>query len=140
VRFTALVELTRNYPIVFVSDAYEGAISDKEIFIQSKLVELLQPGDMIMADRGFLIKDYLMDYNVSLNMPPFLHGRTRLTPQEEKAAKRTARVRIHVERAIERVRKFKILQHVFPLSQRRLVSQITFVVSCLVNYQEPLVH
>ena len=138
--FKVLIGIALNGAIIFVSDAYEGAISDKQIFVQSKLAELLQPGDMVMADRGFIIRDHLFDHGVTLNMPPFLKGRKCLTPQEERSAKHIARIRIHVERAIERVRKFKILQHILPLSQKRLVSQIVFVVSCLVNYQEPLVH
>jgi hypothetical protein len=137
--FKVLIGIAPNGTIIFVSDAYEGAISDKEIFVQSQLAQLLVPGDMVMADRGFIIKDHLFDHGISLNIPPFLMGRDRLTPQEEVQAKRTARVRIHVERAIERVRKYKILQHLLPLSLKRLVSQIVFVVGCLVNYQDPLV-
>jgi hypothetical protein len=137
--FKVLIGIAPNGTIIFVSDAYEGAISDKEIFVQSQLAQRLIPGDMVMADRGFVIKDHLFDHGLSLNIPPFLMGRERLTPQEEMQAKRIARVRIHVERAIERVRKFKILSHLLPLSLKRLVSQIVFVVGCLVNYQEPLV-
>ena len=65
-------------------------------------------------------------------------GRDRLTPQEEVQAKCTARVRIHLERAIERVRKYKILQHIVPLSYKRILSQIVFVIGCLVNYQRSI--
>ena len=60
-----------------------------------------------MADRGFVIKDHLFDHGVNVNIPPFLMGRDRLTPQEEVQAKRTARVRIHEGRAMERVRSTK---------------------------------
>ena len=109
-----------------------------EIFVRSQLAALLLPGDIVMADRGFIIKDHLLDHGVSLNIPPFLMGRDRLTSQEVQA-KHTARVRIHVERAIERVRKYIILQHIRPLSYKRLLSQIVFVIGCLVNYQDPLV-
>ena len=50
-----------------------------------------------MADRGFTIKDHLLDHGVSLNIPHILMGRDRLTPRKEVQAKRTARVRIRVE-------------------------------------------
>ena len=121
-----------------MSDAYEGAISDKKNCVRSQLAISLLTGDMIMANRGFIIKDHLLDHGVSLNIIPFLMGRDRLTHQEEVQAKRTTRVRIHVERAIERVQNYKILQHILPLFYNRLLSQIVFVVFCLVNYQKSI--
>ena len=54
-----------------MSDAYEGALSDKEIVVRSQLATLLLPGDMVMADRGFIMKDHLLDHGVSLNNPLF---------------------------------------------------------------------
>ena len=52
-----------------------------------------------MADRGFLIEDDLKQFNVQLNIPAFLEGQT------------IASVRIHVERAIQGIKKFKILRN-----------------------------
>ena len=40
---------------------------------QSGLLNHFVPGDMIMADRGFLIHDILPN-GVSLNIPPFLNN------------------------------------------------------------------
>ena len=45
--------------IVDLSDAFQGSISDKEIIRQSGFLDYLDPGDEIMADRVFFIKDML---------------------------------------------------------------------------------
>ena len=49
-----LVAVAPNGAVVYVSDAFEGSITDKEIVRQSGFLDFLEPGDVIMADRGFL--------------------------------------------------------------------------------------
>ncbi len=137
--FKVLVGISPNGAITYVSDAYEGSISDKDIVVQSGFLDRLHPGDMVMADRGFLIREVLNERKVDLNIPPFLNGRKKFTPQEEAQTKQIAKVRIHVERAIERLKKFRLLQKVIPLSLVPVFSQIVFVCACLVNFQEPIV-
>ena len=64
-----MVAIAPNGAILFVSDAYEGSISDKEIVRVSGFLDFLNPGDVVMADRGFLIKELLK--HVKLIIPPF---------------------------------------------------------------------
>ena len=66
-----LVAIAPNGAILFVSDAYEGSISDKEIVCVSDFLDFLNPGDVVMADRGFLIKELLNERHVKLIIPPF---------------------------------------------------------------------
>jgi hypothetical protein len=134
-----LIAVAPNGAIVYVSDAFEGSISDKEIVKQSGFLNYLEPGDVIMADRGFLIDDMLNERQVRLIRPPFLGTRHRFTPQEEALTKDIAKHRIHVERSIERLKKFKILQRVIPSQLQPVFSQIVFIIACLVNFQDPLV-
>ncbi|XP_033739285.1 THAP domain-containing protein 3-like [Pecten maximus] len=54
----------------FTSD--ESSISDKEITRVSGLLDLLDVGDEVMADKGFLIQDLLQKVGVKLVIPPFL--------------------------------------------------------------------
>ena len=74
-----------------------------------------------------------------LNIPPFLGKRNKFTPGEELKTRRIAKTRIHVERVIERVKKYKLLNGNIPLSLSAISDQIVFVSACLVNLQEPLV-
>ena len=94
---------------------------------------------MVLADRGFLIKDLLMKKKAYLNIPPFLGNRSQFTAAEEAKTKAIAKCRINVERAIERMKKYRIIQHTVPSSLGPMVSQIVFVIGMLVNHQQPLV-
>ena len=100
-----LVAIAPNGAILFVSDAYEGSISDKEKVRVSGFLDFLNPGDVVMADRGFLIKELLNERHVKLIIPPFWRSRHRFTPQEEALTKDIAKHRIHVERSMERMKK-----------------------------------
>lgn len=135
----ALVGIAPTGAITFSSDVYEGSISDKEITTQCGFLEVLDPVDLVIADRGFDIQDFLQERRLHLNIPPFLCGRDRLTPQEEILTKRIARVRIHVERDIERMMEFNIIGRTLPLLLKPVITQIDHIVGFLVNYQEPLV-
>ncbi|KAK3877366.1 hypothetical protein Pcinc_017921 [Petrolisthes cinctipes] len=73
------------------------------------LLDLLDPGDLVLADRGFDIQDILQARSVQLNIPPFLNKREKFTPEEQMLTKRVSRARIHVERAIERMKNINIL-------------------------------
>ena len=64
---------------MFVSQLYEGSISDKQIFARSGFLEVLKhkiavgeikEGDAVMADKGFDIDDKLKEFKLELNIPP----------------------------------------------------------------------
>ena len=72
----------------------------------SGIVQLLEEGDSVMADRGFEIQDLLAKKKVYLNFPPFMRCKDQLRPEGEDETREVASVRIHVERAIERVKNY----------------------------------
>ena len=57
-----------------------------------------------MADRGFTIKDMLQEVGAELNIPPFMEGRKQLPAKEVQQGRHITSVRIHVERAIGRIK------------------------------------
>ena len=137
--YKCLIGVAPNGAITYISQCFEGSISDNEIVKQSGFLDKLAPGDLIMADRGFTIRDILMNKKVDLNIPPFLNGRAHFTATEEINTRRIARVRIHVERAIGRLKNYRMLRNIIPLSLQPVFSQMVFVAGCLVNFQEPIV-
>ena len=97
--------VTPSGAISFVSKLYGGNISDRELTQRSGLLDLLEPGDSVMADRGFTITDMLNLRGVTLNIPP-TKVNDQLTPSELTTTRRIANLRIHVERAIGRIKNF----------------------------------
>lgn len=123
-----LIGITPSGAISFVSKLYGGSTSDRELTIQSGILELLEPGDSVMADKGFTIADLLSARGVSLNMPPIKTDNYL----------RIASVRIHLERAIRRIKAFRILETI-PNCMAGIADQLFFVCSFLTNFQKPLV-
>ena len=101
-----LVGISPRGDIVFVSELYAGNTSDQQMTRDCGVLNLLEPGDEIMADRGFAIEGDLPS-GVSLNIPPFLRNDQPQLSQQEVATRRIAKHRIHVERAIQRIKSFR---------------------------------
>ena len=135
-----LVACTPNGAICFISPVYVGSISDVELTKLSGLLEKLEdkPGISIMADRGFTIKDLLAKLNIELNIPPFLNEQKQLTASDVQAGRKIASLRIHVERAISRIKTYTILKGTIPISLARLTNQIIYVCAFLTNFHPVL--
>ena len=124
---------------MYMSEVFEGSISDRDIVQKSDFISRLDPGDVVLADRGFTIHDLCAKKQALLVIPPFKDGRDHLTKEETLSTKMISRARIHVERFNERLKKYRILQGIIPLSLTPLLSQIVYITCCLVNFQSPLV-
>ena len=135
-----LVACTPNGAISYISPLYVGSISDVELTRVSGFLQTLEgkEGISIMVDRGFTVKDQLSEMGVQLNIPPFLAGRMQLPPEEVKKGRGIASLRIHVERAIGRIKQFRILKGTFPLSMVRLLNQVVCVCAWLTNFHPAL--
>jgi len=57
---------------------------------------------LVIADKGFLIRDILPN-NVQLNVPLFLYT-AQFRPEQVMLIETIAKARIHVERAIQRIK------------------------------------
>ena len=92
-----LIGITPSGVISFVSDCYEGSISDKKLVEVSGLLQKVEPGDEIMEDKGFLIQDMLAPLGVRLNVPPVLKSDSQMSAEGVILTKKIAQSRIHVE-------------------------------------------
>ncbi|KAL4009131.1 hypothetical protein ACER0C_002983 [Sarotherodon galilaeus] len=106
----ALIGVAPNGVITFVSNLYGGSASDKAITADCGVLQHLQPGDMVIADKGFTIRDILPE-GVSLNILSFLTN-GQFTQEEVNNNRKTSCARIHVERSIQRLKLFSILHHI----------------------------
>ena len=55
-----LIGVTPSGAISFVSEAYEGSISNQKLVEVSGLLDKLEPGVEVMADKGFTIHDLVV--------------------------------------------------------------------------------
>ena len=69
-----------------------------------------------MADRGFQIEEELLFHFCSLDVASGGRMKSQMTSAEIKKTKDVANLRIHDERAINRIKSFKILQNTLPVS------------------------
>lgn len=92
-----------------------------------------------MADRGFTIKDVLKELNVELNLPPFMEGKQQLQAQQIQEGWKIVSLHIHVERAIGRIKTFKILQEKISITLALLINQNVHVCAYLSNFHPSLV-
>ena len=108
--------------ITFISELYAGSISDREIVERSGILDLpFNEADDVMADKGFTIEDLL-----PLGVKDV--GKTQVI----------ASLRIHGERAINKIKNFHIWDRITQLTSIPLVNQIWTVCSFLCNVQDPI--
>ena len=69
-----LLGITPTGVVSFIPQLWTGSINDKEIVKQSGLLNLLEAGDAVMADKGFLIRDLLALKKVHLVSPAYCRG------------------------------------------------------------------
>ena len=98
----------------------------KEIVRRSGLLNknLWEDNDSIMTNRGFTNEKELEPLNVTLNIPLFLDGRDQFATDEVKNSQTIASVRIHVDRAITRIKKFRQLSNIIPLALSRSLESL----------------
>lgn len=138
-----LLGIAPNGCITFVSELFTGSISDRNITIQSGILDLLKsvpPGKSVMADRGFEIQDLLLQAGLILNIPPFKGASGVLSTGDVIRTQQIARVRIHVERVIGQVKKtFRIFRGAIPMSLEGSINQMWTVCCLLTNFKGPIV-
>ena len=139
VTLKGLVGIAPSGAITFTSQLYSGSISDCEIVEQSGFLKLeFDNGDTVMADKGFTIED-LLSLGVTLNIPPLLGSNSQMTAEDVIKTQEIASIRVHVERAINKIKNFHLWDSVVPLSLFGVVNQMWSVCAFLCNIQDPLI-
>ena len=100
-----LIGITPQGTISFISEGWGGRTSDKYLTEHSMLLNNLIPGDTVLADWGFDIKDSVGLMCSRLEIPTFTKNQKQLDPISIEQIRNIANVRIHVEWVIGNVRK-----------------------------------
>ncbi|CAH3164090.1 unnamed protein product [Porites lobata] len=123
----ALVGITPTGYFSFVSKLWTGNVSERYITERSGLLDKLEEGDSVMADKGF-------------NIRALLTRKKKLSKKAVKSTRTIASVRIHIERAIGHLHleDFRILQGNFLLQMLPIADNILSVCAALCNLLPPL--
>lgn len=133
-----LIGVTPAGLISYVSEAYSGKASDKQIFNEQNFLELLDPfTDELMVDKGFSIQQECLNKGIRLHIPPFLRT-NRHTEKDALLNESIAKSRIHVERTIQRIKLFSIMQSTVEVSVLGAINSVMMVICALVNLSAPI--
>ncbi|KAK7939005.1 hypothetical protein WMY93_002331 [Mugilogobius chulae] len=133
----AMIGIAPHGAITFISSLYAGSTSDREIFKQSGIANLLKPDMAIMVDKGFLVDNVAP---CKVYRPAFLSKKSQMSATDVLQTQSIARLRIHVERCIRRVKENKLFDRVIPVSVCGNIDSLFSLACMLVNYQHgPLV-
>ena len=113
----------------FVSTGFSGNSSDRFVVENSGFLEVLRPGQRILADRGFTARDLIARKSAFLTIPSFLRGASKLTGQQAMEMCAVASVRIHVENAIKQLKEFRLLSAILPNHMNKRILDNIFVIA-----------
>lgn len=137
-----MVSATPRGMVNFVSEAFGGRTSDRDIFEKSKFLDSLPENAKVMADRGFKhVAALLTNRGSELIRPPSVHEGEKLSKEQVKENKRIASLRVHIERVIRRLREFTMLNphSCIHHSLWYLMNHIVIIACGLVNIQGTLI-
>lgn len=140
----------------FISSCYGGRASDVQIVRESDFTttKYHHPGDQILADRGFTLKeDFALNSASELLIPAFTKGKKQLSAEEIESTRKIASVRIHIERVIGLIKnRYIILKGIMPIRCVKSMKdekldetlancdKIVMVCAALCNLSDSIVH
>lgn len=133
----ALIGVAPHGFVSFFSKLYTEFISDKEMTRTSGILQLLEQGDEVIADKDFGIDDHLSDVGAKLVIPPFKRS-PQFSKEDAEKTQDIASLRIVVERVIGRIKSNHIWDSPIPLTLIGTVSQIWYNCCVMVNFQGPV--
>lgn len=133
----ALIGMSPACVITFASSFFPGHTSDKAIVEESGFLNILHPGDTILADKGFKMFELLQKLpGVSLALPAFKTD-DHLAPHQIIRSKELSSGRSNIERLNERIKNFLIMGHLHH-HYHDIASDALIVICALVNLQNPI--
>ncbi|XP_062574699.1 uncharacterized protein LOC134236544 [Saccostrea cucullata] len=135
----ALIGCTPGGLISFISPAYSGSTSDRQIVERSSLKNLCDQGDSLMADKGFNVQDIFATKDITINIPTFFKNRNRMSGTTVLRDRKVSSKRVHIERIIGLGKTYQILTHPLKSTEACLSSDIVFVCYMLCNFRTGII-
>lgn len=104
--------------------------------MQSGFLDLIGPGDIILADRGFILEAYFSNRVAKLIVPSFTKGKQ--LSKEVFYSKSVSNIRIHVERVIKQIKRYRILQTTLPIKFLKYVDSVIIICAALSNLTQTI--
>ncbi|XP_029708092.2 uncharacterized protein LOC115254615 [Aedes albopictus] len=142
-----LISICPDGNIAFISPGYGGRCSDKKIVQDSGILNYIEAGDVIIADKGFDIADLVESKGAILNIPLFLINKRQFRPAEIEKNRQVTKLRIHVERCIAGLKnKFLIISQIIPVgllvrfeNDKNIVDLVARVCCILYNFNPSII-
>ncbi|XP_047442323.1 uncharacterized protein LOC125008950 [Mugil cephalus] len=133
-----LIGVAPHGAVTFISPLCAGSMDDKQIVRESGILSLLTPGMAIMVNRGFVVDDLVP---CKVYRRPLLSDRSQVPGAcEVRETETIARLRVHVEHLLGKVKGHKFFDTEIPLQLFGNVNQLYAVACLLTNYENgPLV-
>lgn len=89
-----LISITPQGFIEFLSALYGGRASDLFITTNCGFLDILEPTDYVLADKGFKMTDEFKMRQAHLELPAFVYKQQQLHPIEIERTRKIANVRV----------------------------------------------
>lgn len=133
-----LIEVVPAGLITFVSKAYGGRAPEKDILVQSAVLEHLEKGrDAVMVDYGFSIDEECSQNGTQL-FRPYLRKLDQLSEREIGHNRELAYPRVVIEKVKRRLDRFQILNSKHPWAFTEYIEDIFMICCGLINLGRPV--
>ena len=123
---------------ILFSDIFPGSISASKINEECGAVYLVEQEHEIMSDRRFSIQELCASRGITLNKPKQKEN-DQFMEVDVASNFDIAATRIHVERFIERVRDWGILNPVWPINRMDILSSTWQTLTHIINLTNPAI-
>ena len=106
---------------------------------RSNIVQLCEPDNSVMADKGFNVQDLFARINVTVNIQTFFKKRNRISGKIILRDHKVSSKRVHIERIIGLGKTYNILTNPLNSTETKLSSHITYCCFMLCNFRTCIV-
>ena len=123
---------------MFISLAYPGSISDKEIAKQSGYLDMMEPYTELMVDKGFNISNECAAKRICVLVLPGKWGPCQMLPWEVTKTNKIAKTQILVEQVIWCLKGFRFITNEVLINMLSYIDDILQICAAISNMQSSI--